>query len=76
MEKTVAINCYYCAPGTDGCGPSFRTGGAGVVSTSDSSAVYCTVCICSYFRNISTSFLCRKQYILATTMLLRVAMLL
>jgi hypothetical protein len=73
-QKIDTINCYICAPGTDGCGPSFKKTGAGVISTSDSSAVYCTVCICECSRKISTYFLYRKKYITATPMLFYAAM--
>ncbi len=74
-QKTVAINCYSCIPGTDGCGPSFKKQGAGVIiSTIKSSAVYCAVCIYLYSRNILTSLLCRKTCILPIQMLLTVVL--
>jgi hypothetical protein len=47
--RTDAIDCYVCLLGTDGCGPSFKKTGAGVVSTSDSSAGHCTMGILLMF---------------------------
>jgi hypothetical protein len=69
-----AINCYICDPGTDGCGTSFKATGAGVVPTSDSSPVYCTVHILLIFVYISTSFLYRNGCTLPTPMPLNVTL--
>lgn len=40
-----AIKCYTCAVGSDGCGPSFKSTGSGVIPGSNSTATYCIVSI-------------------------------
>ncbi len=32
---TFGLNCYMCGAGTDGCGTSFNSNGAGVTQVSD-----------------------------------------
>ncbi|UJR24190.1 hypothetical protein I4U23_027156 [Adineta vaga] len=43
LHSTIAINCYKCTAGTEGCNAyAFNKGGSGVIATSDSTAAYCT----------------------------------
>lgn len=49
QKKTEAINCYMCDPGTDGCGASFKKTGGGVLATSNSNGMNCTVSILLMF---------------------------
>jgi hypothetical protein len=63
-QETDAINCYICDSGTDGCGPSFKKTGSGVVITSSSISTYFMVSIYWYSRNISPySFICRLRHV-------------
>jgi hypothetical protein len=45
QRTSFALNCYDCSAGTDGCGGSFKSGGAGVVQTTQTAAAAgCAVC--------------------------------
>jgi hypothetical protein len=49
QQEIDALNCYFCHIGTDGCGPSFRKTGSGVIPVINSTSTYCTVNILLMF---------------------------
>ncbi|CAF1017205.1 unnamed protein product [Adineta steineri] len=54
QQEIHAIACYTCAAGTDGCGPSFKTNGNGVLPVSVSANTFCAKSVYSGNTNVMT----------------------